>query len=76
MTAFDPERARFSGPDQFPRFRVTGDGSSLAEARLPPETLLLVFERGGERRALSVTQMTWHHLAQGELAGEPYVVSF
>ena len=74
--AFDAKRARFSGPDQFPRFRVQGEGTLLESAGLTPDTLLLVFERGGERRALLQNQMTWHHVAQGELAGEPYVLSF
>jgi len=73
---FDAARARLSHPDLFPRFRVQGDGVPLAEKGLSPETLLLVFERGGQSRALLVTQMTWHHVAQGELAGEPYVISF
>jgi len=73
---FHASRARYSGPDQFPRFRITGEGTSLREAGLSPKALLLVYERAGQRRALLVNQMTWHHVAQGELAGEPYVVSF
>lgn len=73
---FDAQRARLSGPDLFPRFRVSGEGTPLESAGLSPDTLLLVFERGGEWRALLQNQMTWHHVAQGELAGEPYVVSF
>jgi len=73
---FDAQRARCKGPDQFPRFRVRGAGGPLARSALPPSTRLLVFERGGERRALLARQMTWHHVAQGELAGEPYVIVF
>jgi len=74
--AFDVTRARCHGPDRFPRFCVRRAGTPLAEAGLPAATPLLVFERGGERRALLVRQMTWHHVAQGELAGQPYVVVF
>jgi hypothetical protein len=48
----------------------------LREAGLREETELLVFERGGLRRALVLQQMAYHHLAQGELAGRPYLVSF
>ena len=69
---FDSERAIFKGPDQFKRFNVTGDGVSLNKANLKPKGVLLVFERGGERRALLQEQMVYHHVAQGELAGEPY----
>ena len=73
---FDAKRARLSKADLFPRFRVEGDGESLAQANLPADTMLLVFERGGERRALLLRHMMWHHVAQGELAGEPYAISF
>ncbi len=48
----------------------------LAQAKLPPARELLVFERGGEHRALIAREMAYHHVAQGELAGEPYLVSF
>lgn len=37
---------------------------------------LMVFERGGERRALLLSEMVYHHVCQGELAGEPYLVTF
>jgi len=73
---FDVERASLSSPDQFRRFRVSGDGEPLRTAGLKPQTQLLVFERGGQRRAILRDQMIYHHVAQGELAGEPYVVTF
>ena len=73
---FDSERAILKGPDQFKRFNVTNDGVPLNEANLKPQEVLLVFERAGERRALLQKQMVYHHVAQGELAGEPYLVSF
>ena len=49
---------------------------SLVSAGLDPKEALIIVERGGARRALSLRQMAFHHLAQGELAGEPYAVSF
>ena len=48
----------------------------LKEAGLAKERELLAFERGGKRRVLLVDEMIYHHVAQGELAGEPYLVSF
>lgn len=65
-----------NGPDDFPRFRVVGDGESLSQAKLTPQTELLLFERGGQERAFLVTQMIYHHVAQGELEGHPYLVTF
>ena len=48
----------------------------LQSAQLANDIELLAFERGGERRVLLVEEMHYHHIAQGELAGEPYMVSF
>lgn len=73
---FDPSRAWLRGPDMFRRFRVPDAGLRLRDTALKEETELLVFERGGLRRALVLQQMGYHHLAQGELAGRPYLVSF
>ena len=61
---------------EFEPFRVTAEGIALAQAGLANDEELIVFERGGEQRALSVREMAYHHAAQGELAGEPYLVSF
>jgi hypothetical protein len=73
---FDSNRAILKNPDTFKRFNVTSKAIPLKEAKLNPNEVLLVFERCGERRALLQKQMVYHHLAQGELAGEPYLVSF
>lgn len=48
----------------------------LIEAGLAPEQELVLFERGGQRRAILVPEAAYHHVIQGELAGEPYLVSF
>ena len=61
---------------QFQPFRPTGDGGSLASAGLPDDEELLVFGREDQHRALIMRQMVYHHVAQGELAGEPYLVTF
>jgi hypothetical protein len=73
---FNSDRAILKDPDQFKRFNVIGNGVPLNEANLKSKELLLVFERGGERRALLQKQMMYHHVAQGELASEPYLVTF
>ncbi len=62
---------------RFEPFRPNPDNESpLAEAGLKPDTELLAFERGGQRRAVLVSEMVYHHIVQGELAGEPYLVSY
>lgn len=48
----------------------------LKRANLAPQTELMSFERNGERRVLIVSEMIYHHICQGELAGEPYLVTF
>jgi hypothetical protein len=53
-----------------------GEGQPLSSAQLRDAEDLIVFERGGERRALVIREMAYHHLAQGTLAGEPYLISF
>jgi hypothetical protein len=73
---FDVRRAYLKGPDLFLRFPIHGEGVPLATAGLPPETELLVFERDGQRRGLLKAEMAYHHVAQGKLAGRPYLVSF
>ena len=75
-STFDLSRASLGAPDRFKRF-LPGDRSKpLARTGLAPDTLLIVFERKAERRALLVSDMIYHHLAQGELAGEPWAISF
>ena len=73
---FDVSRARFRGPDYFKRYRAPDDGEPLANSGLGPEVELLVVERGGEERGFVMREVSYHHVAQGLLAGEPYVVSF
>lgn len=74
--SFDASRAWLRGPDVFKRFCVPEHGQPLASAGLPQGEDLIVVERGGEERALLVRELSYHHLAQGRLGGEPYAVSF
>lgn len=75
MSHFDPSRLQ-KQPDLFQRFEVIDAGISIASTRLPDTAELIVFERQGQRRALLLQEMAYHHLAQGTLANRPYIVSF
>lgn len=46
------------------------------EGRVNDDTALLVLRRAGMTLTLLTNQMSYHHIAQGELAGEPWMVSF
>jgi hypothetical protein len=79
MTGFDPSRAHLSKKDKFQRFVVKGSESleiAVKEKKIGGDDLILILERSGERLAFSVFQMAYHHVAQGELAGQPYLVNF
>lgn len=73
---FDIERAWLAKPDHFPRFTVPARGEALRSAGLGADDSLIIVERGGDRRALRLREMAFRHAAQGELGGEPYLVSF
>ena len=73
---FDTRRAMLKGPDLFARFSVPPVTVKLTETTIPDNEQLIVFQRSGNRRALLVRQMAYHHVAQGELAGEPFLISF
>ncbi len=60
----------------FTPFEVHDEGTPIASSQLQPDTELIVFSRGGLRRALVAQEMAYHHVAQGELAGQPYLISF
>jgi hypothetical protein len=73
---FDVDRAQLAGKAVFKPFRPDDRDIPVEDAKLKPGTKLLVFERGKERRALLFDEMVYHHVAQGTLDGEPYVVTF
>ncbi len=72
----DRSNATINDTWQFDPFTVPTAGQPLKQANLPADYELLVIERNGEKRAFSMQEMAYHHVAQGELAGEPYLVSF
>lgn len=73
---FDATRAHLGKPDMFPRFEVAADARPSLVDSLSDDEALLVFERNGEQRGLLTRQMAYHHVAQGKLAGEPYLITF
>ena len=79
VPGFDVNRAMIRDGSRFTPFLV--DKSQLLREALDQgvvddDTPILVVERGGQRLALITREMTFHHVAQGEMAGEPWMVSF
>lgn len=73
----DRSRAKLTRRFVFEPFRPRGEGTPLHElSRMRDDEELMIFERGGQTRALVLRQMAYHHVAQGELGGEPYLVTF
>lgn len=60
----------------FAPFQVPPLGISISNLTLPSDLELILFTRNGMTRALVAREMAYHHVAQGELNGEPYLVSF
>ncbi len=76
---FETDRALFWAAPNFVPLR-NPVWTPLREARrardVQDDTPLLVFEAGGETLTLVSSQMSYHHVAQGEMAGEPWMVTF
>ncbi|NIR44186.1 MAG: hypothetical protein GWN99_08690 [Gemmatimonadetes bacterium] len=76
---FEPDRALLSDTTRWRPFDVSETqplAEALAEGQIHDDTPLLVFEGPAGPVALLVEQMAYHHVAQGEMAGEPWMVSF
>ncbi len=62
---------------RFAPFRPTSKHEMrLRDTGYKAERNLLAFELGGERRCVTLQDATYHHVIQGKLAGEPYLVTF
>jgi hypothetical protein len=76
---FDADRALFFAEPNFIPLR-NPEWTPLRDVRrardVEDDTPVLVFEAGGKTLALVTAQMTYHHVAQGEMAGEPWMVTF
>ena len=76
---FDADRARLSDKDMFRPFEVRTTRplqEALATGDVTEGMPVLVMEREASVLVLLTRQMVYHHVAQGELAGEPWLVSF
>ena len=76
---FDADRARLSDKDMFRPFEVKTTRpleEALATGEVAEGTPVLVMEREASVLVLLTRQMVYHHVAQGDLAGEPWLVSF
>lgn len=49
---------------------------ALRRGDIEDETTVLKFRAGGRTLVLVSSQMTYHHVAQGVMAGEPWMVTF
>lgn len=60
----------------FTPLQVPDKGVPLFRLNLPANLELIIVKRGEAARALVAREMAYHHVAQGQLNGEPYMVSF
>lgn len=76
---FDLERALFWEERNFDPLRDP-EWTSLRDARraghVSDGTPVLVFEVQGTTMSLVTSQMSYHHVAQGDMNGEPWMVTF
>ena len=76
---FDADRAMLSDAPMFDAFypdEYEPLTAARRDGRVRDDTALLVLQRGDATLAFLTMQMSYHHIAQGELAGEPWMVSF
>jgi hypothetical protein len=79
MNQFDLSRAQLWKKDRFQRFVVKGSellSIAVKEKKIGEDDQILIVERNGERLAFAIFQIAYHHVAQGELTGHPYLVNF
>ena len=76
---FDTDRAIFWARPNFTPLRDPEWQSLLGARRtgaVSDETTVLTFDIRGKTLVLVSSQMTYHHVAQGEMEGEPWMVTF
>jgi hypothetical protein len=79
QTEFDAGRALLLHTDMFPQFYVQTTRllcHVLASGDVRQDAPVLVVERDAATMVLLRRQLTYHHVAQGEMAGEPWMISF
>ena len=76
---FDAVRATLLDKPVFIPFyptRTEALSEALKRRKITADTDVLVTEAGGSALVLDNAQMSYHHVAQGELNGEPWLVTF
>ena len=77
--SFDIDIARIGTGSRFEPFRVSDSEplrDALSSGKVQGDTRVLVMEHPAGRLAFLTDQMTYHHVAQGDIDGEPWMVSF
>ena len=78
MTEFDSNRATLRDKNIFPPFHVKATvplKEALKRGDVREDNHLMVIERNARMLTLLTQQMTYHHVAHGEMDGEPWMVS-
>jgi hypothetical protein len=78
MAEFDLNRANLRDKEIFPPLYVEKTvplSEALARSDVRKDTHLMVIERKKKMLALLTKQMIYYHVAQGEIDGEPWMVS-
>jgi len=79
VEGFNTERVLLWAEPNFIPFRDP-EWEPLRDARransVADESPVVVFDVGGQTLVLVTSQMSYHHVAQGEIAGEPWMVTF
>ena len=78
-TQFDLDRAWIAEPgmvDPFLVDQLRPLSAALDAKEIEKSTWLLIVEHPAGRLALVTDQLSYHHVAQGSIRGEPWMVSF
>ncbi len=78
-TDFDIDIARIGVGSRFEPFRVSETEplrEAMSSCKLHSDTRVLVLDHPAGALAFLTDQMAYHHVAQGEMNGEPWMVSF
>ena len=76
---FDIDIARIGVRSRFEPFRVSDTEplkDALSSGKVQGDTRVLVMDHSAGRLAFLTDQMVYHHVAQGDINGEPWMVSF
>jgi hypothetical protein len=79
MAEFDSRHALLLRRDIFVPYHVTSTSllrDALSRDDLREDAPVMVVQRGAATLVLLTQQLFYHHVAQGELAGEPWMISF